>query len=60
MSTPFFDPLKKAYMKDFDDNPIPSLAEIGGEPLLGSAFESEPSDPHVTTEETQPLEERSR
>lgn len=47
-------------MNNVDDNPVPSLAEIGGEPLVGSGFEDEPSDPDFTTEETQPLEDGSR
>jgi len=47
-------------MNNFDDNPIPALAEIGGEPLLGSGFEAEPSEPEFTPEQTQPVEERTR
>jgi len=47
-------------VNNLDDNPVPSLAETGGEPLLGSGFEGEPSDPDFTTQQTQPLEERSR
>jgi hypothetical protein len=39
---------------------MPSLTELGGEPLLGSGFEGEPSDPDFTTEQTQALEEGSR
>jgi len=47
-------------MNNLDDNPIPSPDEIGGEPLLGSGFEGEPSDPDFTTKHTQPLEEGAR
>jgi hypothetical protein len=47
-------------MDTLDENPIRSLNELGGEPLLGSGFETEPSDPDFTTEQTQPLEEGSR
>ena len=47
-------------MNNLDENPIPALAELGGEPLLGSGFEAEPPDPDFTTEQTQPLEESSR
>ena len=47
-------------MDILDENPIRSLNELGSEPLLGSGFETEPSDPDFTTEQTQPLEEGSR
>jgi hypothetical protein len=47
-------------MNNLDENAMPSLTELGGEPLLGSGFEAEPSDPDFTTEQTQPLEEGSR
>jgi hypothetical protein len=47
-------------MDNLADNSMPSLTELGGEPLLGSGFEAEPSDPDFTTEHTQPLEERAR
>jgi len=47
-------------MNNLDENAVPSLIELGGEPLLGSGFEAEPPDPEFTTEPTQPLEESSR
>lgn len=40
-------------MNNLDDNPISSLAEIGGEPLLGSGFESEPPDSDSSEDDTQ-------
>jgi hypothetical protein len=46
-------------MDNLDENPVPALTELGGEPLLGSGFEAEPSDPDFTKEQTQPLEEGS-
>ena len=47
-------------MNNLDENAVPSLTELGGEPLLGSGFEAEPPDPAFTTEQMQPLEESSR
>ena len=47
-------------MDNLAGKPMPSLTELGGEPLLGSGFEAEPSDPDFTTERAQPLEEGSR
>lgn len=47
-------------MDNLDENPMPSLNELGGEPLLRSGFEGEPSDPDLITGQTQPLEEGSR
>ena len=41
-------------MNNFDDNPIPALAEIGGEPLLGSGFEGEQSDADFTQSNPNP------
>jgi hypothetical protein len=47
-------------MDNLDEYPMRSLTELGGEPLLGSGFEVEPSDPDFTTEQRQPLQESSR
>ena len=47
-------------MNNRDHNLIPALAEVGGEPLLGSGFEAEQPDPDSTLEQTQPAEEGSR
>ena len=47
-------------MNNRDDNLIPALAEVGGEPLLGSGFEAEQPDSDSALEQTQPAEEGSR
>ena len=47
-------------MNNRDDNPRPALAEVGGEPLLGSGFEAEQPDSDSAMEQTQPAEEGSR
>ena len=47
-------------MTNRDDNVIPALAEVGGEPLLGSGFEAEQPDSDSALEQTQPAEEGSR
>jgi hypothetical protein len=47
-------------MDNLAGNPMPSLTELGGEPLLGSGFEAEPPDPDFTTEQAQPPQEGSR
>jgi hypothetical protein len=40
-------------MNNLDENPIPALAELGGEPLLGSGFESEPPDSSLDRAESE-------
>jgi hypothetical protein len=47
-------------MNNRDENLIPALAEVGGEPLLGSGFEAEQPDTDSAPEQTQPAEEGSR
>jgi len=47
-------------MNNRDDNLIPALAEIGGEPLPGSGFEAEQPDSDFALEQTQPAEEGPR
>ena len=47
-------------MDNRDDNLIPALAEVGGEPLLGSGFEAEQPASDFALEQTQPAEEGSR
>lgn len=47
-------------MNNLDENPTPSLTELGGEPLLGSGFEAEPPDADFCIEPTQLAEEESR
>jgi hypothetical protein len=47
-------------MNNLDENPIPALTELGGEPLLGSGFEAELPDSDSSVERTQPVEETIR
>ena len=47
-------------MNNLGENKIPALAELGGEPLLGSGFEAEQPDSDSALEQTQPAEEGSR
>ena len=47
-------------MNNFNENPIPSLAELGGEPLLGSGFESEPPESDSSLERAESEEEPTR
>jgi hypothetical protein len=47
-------------MNNLDENPTPSLTELGGEPLLGSGFEAEPADFDAGLEGTQSPEEAAR
>jgi hypothetical protein len=44
-------------MNNLEENPMPSIAELGGELLLGSGFEAEPPDSESSVERTQPTEE---
>jgi hypothetical protein len=44
-------------MNNLDENLIPALTELGGEPLLGSGFEAELPDSDSSVERTQPVEE---
>ncbi len=44
-------------MNILDENLIPALTELGGEPLLGSGFEAE--QPDSALEPTQPAKEGS-
>lgn len=46
-------------MNNLDENLIPALTELGGEPLLGSGFEAEQPDSDSFVERTQPVEEGS-
>jgi len=47
-------------MNNLDDNPIPSLTELGAEPLLGSGFESETPDPDSSVERAPAAKESTR
>ena len=47
-------------MNNVDENPIRSLTELGGEPLLGSGFESEPPDSDSSLESAESEEEPTR
>ena len=47
-------------MNNLNENPIPSITELGGEPLLGSGFESEPPDSDSSLERAQSEEEPAR
>jgi len=47
-------------MNNLDENLIPALAELGGEPLLGSGFEAEQPESDSTLERTQPAKKSSR
>ena len=46
-------------MNNLDENLIPALTEVGGEPLLGSGFEAEEPESDSTLEQTQPAKEGS-
>ena len=47
-------------MNNLEENPRPSLTELGGEPLLGSGFESEPPDSDFSLERAESEEEPAR
>ena len=47
-------------MNNVNENPIPSFAELGGEPLLGSGFESESPDSDSSLERAESEEEPTR
>jgi len=47
-------------MNNLDENPRPSLTELGGEPLLGSGFESEPPESDSSLERAESEEEPTR
>ena len=47
-------------MNNLNENPIPSITELGGEPLLGSGFESEPPDSDFSLERPESEEEPAR
>jgi hypothetical protein len=46
-------------MNNLDENLIPALTELGGEPLRGSGFEAEQPDSDSALERTQPAKEGS-
>ena len=47
-------------MNNLDENLIPALTELGGEPLLGSGFEAELPDSDYSVDRTQPVGETIR
>jgi hypothetical protein len=47
-------------MNNLNENQIKSLTELGGEPLLGSGFESEPPDSDSSLEQAESEEEPAR
>ena len=47
-------------MNNLNENQITSLTELGGEPLLGSGFESEPPDSDSSLERAESEEEPAR
>jgi len=47
-------------MNNLDNNLIPALAELGGEPLLGSGFEAEPPESDSALKQIQPAKEGPR